>query len=148
MFRSTHPEIFNHKRSNGGKREDLGGLYVRSTWEANWARYLNWLVSVGEIQNWKYESRTFEFPVKKGSKYYTPDFEVTNKNGSVEYHEIKGYMDQASATKLKRMAKYFPDDKLILIEKAAYYSVARKVGRLVPNWESGDREAFEIKKLR
>jgi len=116
----------------------LGGLYVRSGWEANWARYLNWLVELGEIRSWEYECDTFEFEaIKRGSRFYTPDFKVVNKNGSIEYHEVKGYMDARSKTKLKRMAKYYPDVKLILIERDTYYDVAKKVGAMIPNWEGG-----------
>lgn len=134
----THPEMFaqaNTRRGNGGKRADLDGLYVRSAWEANWARYLNWMVELGHVSVWAYEPETFEFPVKRGSKFYTPDFRVTLPDGTVQYHEIKGYMDQRSATKLKRMKRYYPKVVLIVIEKDDYYGVASKVSGLIPNWE-------------
>jgi hypothetical protein len=137
---ADHPERYpqtNTRRGNGGRREDLGGLYFRSSWEANWARYLNWLVSIGDVREWSYESETYTFhAIKRGSRHYTPDFVVTNKDGSVERHEVKGYMDQRSETKLKRMAKYYPDVKIILIDKAYYYDVAHKVGGIIPNWET------------
>ena len=136
---AQHPEYFpqtQSRRGKGGAREDLGGLYVRSTWEANWARYLNWLISVGEIKKWEYEVDTFKFEnIKRGSRFYTPDFKVTNNDGSVEYHEVKGYMDQKSETKLKRMSKYYPDVKIILIDKEQYYAVGRQVSALIPTWE-------------
>jgi hypothetical protein len=80
------------RNAKGGFREDLG-LYVRSAWEANWARYLTWLVSLGEIRKWEYEPETFEFPIRKGSRFYTPDFRVVNRDETVEYHEVKGYLD-------------------------------------------------------
>jgi hypothetical protein len=138
-YMATHPEKFPqgaHKRGRTGKREDLNGLYVRSTWEANYARYLNWLASIGDIKMWEYEVDTFEFPVKRGSRFYTPDFKVFNKDGSIEYHEIKGYMDQRSATKLKRMNKYYPQVKILLIDKDAYYAIRANAHLLVANWES------------
>lgn len=122
--------------SKSGKRQDLGGLYVRSSWEANWARYLNWLKAQGEIRGWEYEVDTFEFPVKRGSRFYTPDFRVTNRDGSVEYHEVKGWMNPESATKLKRMARYYPEVKLVLIDKEVYQSVAREMKNLIAEWES------------
>lgn len=135
MNPSRFPRTRN-RRGIGGKRDDLGGLYLRSSWEANWARYLNWLMELGEIESWEYEPRTFEFQgIKKGTRFYTPDFSVVNKDGSLEYHEVKGYMDAKSKTKLKRMAKYYPDIKLILIEKDTYYDMANKVGPMIPNWE-------------
>jgi hypothetical protein len=124
------------RRGRGGRRDDLGGQYFRSSWEANWARYLNWLKSIGEIRSWEFESKTFEFKgIKRGSRFYTPDFLVTNKDGSQEYHEIKGYMDARSATKLKRMKKYHPTVKVVLIDKGAYVATASKVCGLIPGWE-------------
>lgn len=119
----------------GGMRDDLG-IYVRSAWEANYARYLNWLVSIGEIKEWQYEPDTFEFTgVKKGTRFYTPDFKITNLDNSIEYHEVKGYMDSRSKTKLKRMAKYYPGIKLIVIDGKAYSALAKDVKRLIPEWE-------------
>lgn len=138
-YMGTHPEHFPQartKRANSGKREDLNGLYVRSAWEANYARYLNWLVGIGEIKSWRYEPKTFEFSqIKKGSRFYTPDFEITNNDNSIEYHEIKGYMDQRSATKLKRMAKYYPDVKVVVVDKDAYQGLAKSVRSFIPEWE-------------
>jgi hypothetical protein len=123
-------------RSAGGKREDLDNRYFRSSWEANYARYLNWLVSLGEIKAWDYECDVFQFEgIKRGNMAYIPDFKITNKNDSVEYHEIKGYMDDDSAVKLRRMAKYHPNIKLVLVDKPAYKAIEQQVRNLVPNWE-------------
>lgn len=124
------------RRSNAGRREDLG-IYVRSTWEANVARLLILLQKNGDIYSWRYEPRDkeFEFPVKRGSKFYLPDFEVIEKEGDDPiFWEVKGFMDQKSRTKLKRMQKYFPDIKIVLIDKKAYRSLS-KWKSLVENWE-------------
>lgn len=138
--RSQDPNSFpqtSGRRGRGGKREDLGGLFVRSSWEANYARYLNWLVELGEIESWEYEPETFEFEgIKRGTRFYTPDFKIHNKNGTVEWHEVKGYMDAKSRTKLKRMAKYYPDIKIVLVDKEVYYAIASKVKGIIPGWES------------
>lgn len=124
-------------RGKGGRRGDLGGLYVRSRWEANYARYLNWLQRRGEIAKWEYEPQTFVFEkIKRGSRSYTPDFRVTGKDGCIEYHEIKGYMDARSATKIKRFAKYFPKEQLVVIDAAAYRAISLAVSRLLIMWES------------
>ena len=121
--------------SSGGIRSDLG-IFVRSSWEANYARYLTFLVGLGEIQGWEYEAETFEFEaIKRGTRSYTPDFKVTNNNGSVEYHEVKGWMDPKSKTKLKRMAKYYPDIRIVVIGSDEYKAISRECRRLVPNWE-------------
>jgi len=122
-----------------GKRDDLDGRYFRSSWEANYARYLNWLIKVGEIESWEYETEEFEFPVKRGNVRYLPDFIVTNQDGTKEYHEVKGYMDNDSRVKLKRMAKYYPDIKVIVIGKDSYHAIMRQIGNLVDGIEKPRR---------
>lgn len=124
-----------YSRSKAGARADLGGLYVRSTWEANYARYLNWMKGRGEIKEWFYESNTFDFPVKRGTRFYTPDFKVIENNGDVIYHEIKGWMTQRSQTALNRMKLYYPEIKIILIRKEEYLELS-KWKALMPGWES------------
>lgn len=112
--------VDNYSRAKSGTRPDLG-IYVRSAWEANWARYLNWLQKNGQIKSWAYEPDTFEFlEIKRGTRFYTPDFKITENDGEIVYHEIKGYMDQKSRTKLDRMARYHPDVRIRVIDLAAY----------------------------
>jgi hypothetical protein len=126
-----------YSRGRGGKRPDLNNQYFRSSWEANYARYLNWLIQIGEILEWAYEPDTFEFlPIKRGQRFYTPDFRITNLDHSREYHEVKGWMDKVSKTKLSRMAKYYPEVKVIVIDSDAYRALAKDVKRLIPNWET------------
>ena len=132
-------------RSKGGRRPDIGDMYFRSRWEANYARYLNWLIRQKQIVRWEFEVDTFEFPIKRGSRFYTPDFKVWNLDGSYEYHEVKGYMDQRSQTKLKRMRKYHPKETLHLIDGPVYRSIEKKVGRIIKGWESG-QQAIESRK--
>lgn len=124
-------------RAKSGTRPDLG-IYVRSRWEANYARYLKWLASRGEIASWEYEPETFIFEaIKRGTRSYTPDFKVTENDGRVIYHEVKGWMDPKSVTKLKRMAQYYPDVKILVISQPEYQAIARW-RRLIPDWEDND----------
>jgi len=110
--------------------------YYRSRWEANYARYLEWLKSLGEIKDWAHESEVFWFDgIKRGCVSYLPDFKVTNNDNSVEFHEVKGWMDAASKTKLNRMKKYYPNLKLILIDQKIYKDIAAKLSRLIHGWE-------------
>lgn len=109
-----------------------GSMYFRSKWEANFALYLDFMVKNGEYKNWEFESKTFVFDkIEFGTKRYIPDFEITNMDGSVEYHEIKGYMDSRSKTKLKRMKKYYPDVKLVLVEASTYKSILNKLKGII-----------------
>lgn len=123
------------RRGRGGHREDLG-FYVRSRWEANWARYLKWQQQQGAVTSWAFEPETFQFEgIKRGSRFYTPDFRVTYPDGRIVYHEVKGYMDARSATKIKRMAKYHPGVKIQVIDQSIYRQVVRNVGGFIPHWE-------------
>lgn len=126
-----------HASWKGGWRE-IGGVkkYYRSRWEANYARYLDWLKQKGEIADWKHEPTTFWFEnIKRGVRSYLPDFLVTENNGKQVYHEVKGWMDPKSKTKLKRMAKYYPDVQILLIDKSAYTALKRALAGLISGWE-------------
>jgi hypothetical protein len=110
--------------------------YYRSRWEANYARYLQWLKNQKEIIDWQHEPETFWFDgIKRGCMSYLPDFKVTEKNESVVYHEVKGWMDDRSVTKIKRMAKYHPTIKLIVIDSKAYQSIAKTMKLVIKDWE-------------
>lgn len=127
---------FGTKNKKVGKRADLGGQFFRSGWEANYARYLNWLIKQRQVREWKYEADTFEFhSIKKGTRFYTPDFKVFMPNGKIEYHEVKGYKHPKGETALKRMAKYYPEILIVLIDAPVYNSIKGKVGALIPGWE-------------
>lgn len=118
---------------------EIGGIrkYYRSKWEANYAYYLEWLKQGGHIKAWAHEPKTFWFEgVKRGCVSYLPDFHVVENNGSEAYHEVKGWMDARSATKIRRMAKYHPTVKLIVIDTKAYAELKKKVSKIVPGWES------------
>lgn len=122
----------------GGRREDLNNIYFRSAWEANYARYLNFLMANGEpIDKWEFEADTFEFvKIKRGTRLYTPDFKLTLKGGHIEYHEVKGWDYPKGRTARKRFAKYFPHLKLVLIDEE-FFKATKKQGidRLIPGWE-------------
>ena len=114
----------------GGKRN-----YYRSQWELNYARYLEMLKCLGEIKEWEHEPDTFWFEgVKRGTVSYLPDFKVTENNGAIAYHEVKGWMDARSKTKIRRMAKYHPDVKLIVVDAKAYRALSKQVSGLVDGW--------------
>ena len=109
-------------------------FYMRSKWEFNYACYLNFLLKHGEILSWEHEPDTFWFEkIRRGVRSYLPDFKVVNKSGSIEYHEVKGYMDPKSKTKIKRMAKYYPEVKLVVIDQKAYNAI-KKIKGMIKGW--------------
>lgn len=124
-----------YSRAKHGRRKDLNNQYFRSSWEANYARYLNFLISKGEILSWEYEAHTFVFhEVARGTVSYLPDFKVITKEGKIEWHEVKGWMDAKSKVKLKRMQKYYPEETLIVIGAEEYKAIA-KWASLIDGWE-------------
>ncbi len=134
--------IGTYSRGSSGKREDLGDRYFRSSWEANYARFLNFQLGRGEIGGWEYECKTFEFAgIKRGTRFYTPDFKVTKPDGSYEWHEVKGWMNQQSKTRLKRMAKYHPTEPIRIIGKD-WFASANRAGlpNIIRNWERGGKK--------
>jgi len=98
--------VYRHTKS--GFRKDLN-LNMRSNWEANTARIMN-LYKI----KFEFEPKVFSFPIKRGTKSYTPDFFLTSTK---EWMEIKGYLDDKSKLKIKRFKKYYPQefDKLIFV---------------------------------
>jgi hypothetical protein len=122
------------------------GIKFRSKAEANYAAYLEWLRALGKIRTWSYEPHTFWFTpdavakggVRRGVTSYKPDFWVMNfLNPFVEreeWHEVKGYMDARSKTALARMARYYPNEKVMVIDSKFMAALKRQVGGVVPGW--------------
>ena len=126
-----------YSRGKQGKRADLNNRYFRSAWEANYARYLNWLLKKGLVSAWDYEIDRFDFiKIKRGCRSYLTDFKVWDMDNSLPYYvEIKGWLDSKSNTKLKRMAKYYPEIKILLIGPKEYKEIENKCSAFIENWE-------------
>lgn len=129
----------NHPYTNvrQGRRADLDDQFFRSAWEANFARYLNLLIKNGDIAIWRYEPDTFWFEsIKRGTRSYMPDFKIWDTEDSEPYYyEVKGWMDAKSKTKLKRMAKYYPEVRIIVFGKKDYNSLRKNLSKVIPGWE-------------
>jgi len=98
--------------------------YLKSSWELSYAQYLDSELLNGKIVEWEYEPDTFWFDrIKRGVRSYTPDFKVKYLDGKVQYHEVKGYLDSKSKTKLNRMRIYHPEIEMILIDRAVMKSL-------------------------
>ena len=110
---------------------------MRSKMEKNYGRYLNFLQSKGQILRWVYEPRGVEywFPdIKRGTRSYKPDFVVTRPDETTYIVEVKGYMDAVSRTKLKRMAKYYPEVEIVVVGNREYRAISRWA-RIILGWE-------------
>ncbi|MBA7566615.1 hypothetical protein ES708_08307 [subsurface metagenome] len=141
--------------AKGGYREDLK-QYFRSKMEANVARYYRY---IGE--SYIYEHKEFEFKtIKRGQRYYKPDFYLPASDSWVE---IKGFFGASDKTKLRRFKKYYPEEfarlRFIIPDKYARdkangemikflcddlgvdfndiisYKEIEKYSKLIPGWE-------------
>lgn len=120
-------------REFGGRR-----IYYRSSWESNVGRYLQWQKERGEIQDWFHEPKTFWFDgIKRGCVTYLPDFQIVKLDGTHEWLEVKGFMDAKSKTKIARFRKYFPEEKLRILDAKWYNLNKEKLSLIIPGWEKG-----------
>ncbi len=69
--------------------------------------------AAGEIADWWYESVTLKLAP---DTRYTPDFMVQLADGTLEFHECKGFMEDHAAVKLKVAATLFPH-KFVLVRR-------------------------------
>lgn len=121
-------------RTIGGKK-----YYFKSLYEINYARVLEFLKQHKSIKDWEYEPTVFEFPkdqYKASPFYYKPDFFVTLPDTTHQWHEVKGWMNPTSRAKLKRFAKHYPQEVIIIIDKDWFKQHAKNYKRLIPGWES------------
>lgn len=111
-----------HSRGKGGYRKDIG-IYVRSKWEANFARILSYLNVL-----YSYEPKSY---ILSDGTQYTPDF--ITKNGRVI--EIKGWMDKRSKKKIDLFKSEYPNEIFILIDNEKYKKLKNKFeGKII--WEN------------
>jgi hypothetical protein len=115
-------------------------IYAKSLWEANYAKYLQWLQDEGKISFWVYEPKIFYFEgIKRGCTNYRPDFLVHVDENTKYYVEVKGWMDPKSATKIKRFRKYFPEDEIRVVDAKWFKENAPILKNVVPFWDSENK---------
>lgn len=109
--------------SGAGYRKDLGH-YLRSKWEANFARVI------------LYKGLTYEFEKKRfklsNGTHYIPDFYVIEEDC---YYEIKGYFHEDAKDKMTLFKNEYPNINLKLICKEEYNDITKKYKTLINNWE-------------
>lgn len=116
----------------GGTRNDIGH-YVRSTWEANFARYL-----IYTNQKYKFEPNIFVLKNENKEIRYTPDFKVEDK-----YFEIKGWWNEKSLKIKKLMQDQYPDIKIEYIDEIVYKQLEKQFGDKINGWEFKSRRINE-----
>lgn len=124
-----------YKNTKQGARKDLKNVFFRSAWEANIARYLNLMIKQEVVRRWEYEPKRFDFPLKRGTTSYLPDFLVINEYGNAEWWEVKGYWTSKGKVAVNRFRKYYPNEVLYIIEKKRYKEIEEKYAEKIPKWE-------------
>jgi hypothetical protein len=101
-----------------GQWQTVGSFkhYFRSEWEYIYALYLQYQLEHKKIVNWEPEPHRFLFDNGSKVSSYLPDFRITHKDGTQEYHEVKGWFDQRSIDVLFQMSFYYPDVKIVIID--------------------------------
>lgn len=93
-------------------------ITFKSQAELSFAEHLELLREAHQIQYWGYEPHGSAFwfeGIRRGVHSYKPDFLVVTNSREVQWYEIKGYLDSRSVTKLRRMRKYHPQTKIVLV---------------------------------
>lgn len=95
-----------------GKKTVYKGVTFKSKFEAELARTFD---EQGVV--WEYEPDSFKFQPPPAT--YTPDFKLTNPDGTITYIEAKGYFDATDRTKMKCMKAQYPELDLRLLFQTA-----------------------------
>lgn len=112
-------------------------IFFRSSWEYNFALYLEFLKEKNQIKAWEHEPQTFWFEkIKRGTRSYLPDFKVTRLDGTHYWAEVKGYMDAKSKTKIKRFKKYYPKEEIFVFDGKWFKNQKGRLSILAERWEN------------
>ncbi|MFH1661913.1 MAG: hypothetical protein ABIA02_02360 [Candidatus Falkowbacteria bacterium] len=124
QYQINHPQEILYRAKNGF-RSDIK-QYFRSSWEANIARYFNFLG-----YNWIFEPERFPVFNEGIKKFYWPDFHVEG----VGFFEIKGYEHERGMNKIKLFRNQYPQHKLTVIGIKEYKKIEKEYAHLIPKWE-------------
>lgn len=126
QIRKNPPKNPYSRGKRGYVEIDGRSIFMRSSWEANIASYLQFLKENKEIQEWEHEPQTFWFEkIKRGVRSYLPDFKITKPDSSTYFIEVKGWMDARSKTKINRMRIYYPEVILEVIDSKRYKEICK-----------------------
>lgn len=73
--------------------------------EAEYARHLEGRRLRGEISSWAFQPEKLRLADRT---FYEPDFRVIAEDGTVEWHEVKGFWEDDARVKIKVAAELHP----------------------------------------
>ena len=118
----NHTFRYRSRLGKSGFRDDLQQFF-RSTWEANFARVMNFL-----DKDWQFEPQSFKL---SNGQIYRPDFRLDLRL----WVEIKGWLTQDRIQKPLQFCNDYPEERLIIIGPKQYNRLTEIFQPLIPNWE-------------
>ena len=106
-YRQRSMYHFNRARGKTDVKDGMNSL------ERRYADYLRTLQLAGEIHSFAFERHNLKLADRT---YYKPDFEVMLPDGSIEFHEVKGFMMDDANVKIKVAAQQFPQYVFRLVQ--------------------------------
>lgn len=88
--------------------------------ERDWSIVLEARRRAGEVLRWDYEPERLKLA---DGTFYAPDFRVQLANGTIEFHECKGFMRDDAAAKLKIAAALHPYTFRLVTRKRGAWTV-------------------------
>lgn len=88
--------------------------------EAAYAKVLESYKQDGDILDYMFEAYTLKLA---DNTRYTPDFMVIRKDGTMEFHEVKGFWRDDAKVKIKVAAKQFPHRFVCAIPKGKAWEI-------------------------
>lgn len=82
--------------------------------ESRYAGHLDMLKITGQIQGWRFEAVKLKLAPKT---FITPGFWVVMLDGTVEFHEVKGFWEDDARVKIKIAAEMFHEFGFVAVTK-------------------------------
>jgi hypothetical protein len=129
----------NGNKCKRGTKKDIG-IYCRSTFEANYIRFLKWI----NIK-YEYEGKNCIFKLSNGSSYtcdfYFPEIKT--------FLELKGYMRPESIKKYEIFKKEYPYIKwnILMQDSKEWKNIVINYSKKIPNFEYTKLEKSWINKV-
>ena len=114
-----------------------------SNYEYDYALYLDYLYSTGDISGWVRNTTLFGFsqPVeyqnKRGrtTKSHRPDFLIFNNDGTYEIHEVKGWMNEKAKAVDEQFRRDYPNLVYKIIGKNEILALQAEFKDKLWGWE-------------
>ena len=91
MYRTKFQNATRTKNKYNARGQEYNGRWYHSAKEARYAEELDWLIKSGDILEVKPQAR---IDIKVNGihwRNYACDFRVVTKDGTIQYHEVKGF---------------------------------------------------------